>query len=239
MGDAVVFFRTYEVWIYLLLGLVGLIFLRKFALAWQELQGAVFGLERENAQSRLNQAAGMLMLVLALMMAEFVLVSFVLPSAAMTAPLFTPTLNLLSTPTTTLPAAAVGTPIDNAQLAVTAPAVPPQTDAESRCVAGQVAITTPQNGSEVNGIVDVIGSANIPNFGFYKLEMRRLGDTSWLTILAGNEIKQEATLGSWNTTLIAGGEYQLSLVVVDNQGVAQPPCIVQIRVAAPVGTPTP
>lgn len=239
MGEALSFFRTYEIWIYLLLGIVGLVYLRKFALAWQELQGAAFGLERESAQGRLNQAAGMLIFVLALVMAEFTLVSFILPSTAAVVPLFTPTLNLLSSPTTTLPAAAVE--VGGGDNAATATQLPlaPLAESESQCIAGQIAITSPTNGSEVNGIVDVVGSANIPNFGFYKLEMRRPGEQSWLTILAGNEIKQEATLGSWNTTLIPAGDYQLGLVVVDNQGIAQPACIIQIRVGTALGTPQP
>ena len=47
MEEAISFFRAFELWIYLLLGLGGLYYLRKFILAWQELQGASFGLERE------------------------------------------------------------------------------------------------------------------------------------------------------------------------------------------------
>ena len=46
MEEALSFFRAFEAWIYLLLGLGGLFYLRKFFLAWWELQGAGFGLER-------------------------------------------------------------------------------------------------------------------------------------------------------------------------------------------------
>jgi hypothetical protein len=63
MEEALSFFRAFEVWIYLLLGLGGLIYIRKFILAWQELRGAAFGLERENAQTRLNQSASVLVLI--------------------------------------------------------------------------------------------------------------------------------------------------------------------------------
>ena len=57
MEEALSFFRAFEVWIYLLLGLGGLIYIRRFILSWQELREAGFGLERERAQSRLNQSA--------------------------------------------------------------------------------------------------------------------------------------------------------------------------------------
>ena len=60
MAEALRFFRAYEFWIYTILALGALVYIRKFILAWDELRGAAFGLERESAQSRLNQAASML-----------------------------------------------------------------------------------------------------------------------------------------------------------------------------------
>ena len=104
MEEALSFFRAFEIWIYLLLGLGGLIYIRKFILAWQELRGATFGLERESAQARLNQAASMLVLLLTMAVTEFVLVSFIAPAVPGAIPLPTPTLDLLATPTITLPA---------------------------------------------------------------------------------------------------------------------------------------
>lgn len=79
MDEALGFFQAFEVWIYLLLALGGLFYARKFILAWQELRDAAFGLERESAQARLNQAASILVLLLAMAIAEVVLVSFVAP----------------------------------------------------------------------------------------------------------------------------------------------------------------
>ncbi|MGB9674142.1 MAG: hypothetical protein ACPL3P_08390 [Anaerolineales bacterium] len=239
MGDALGFFRTYEIGIYILLGIVAVFYLRKFSLAWQELRGAAFGLERESAQSRLNQAASGLIFILALMMSEFILVSFVIPNSSENSPLPTPTLNLLSTPTTTLEANLDNAAqVNNAAITPTSP-TPLEETATNNCVPGQIEISAPQDGSQVNGIIEVVGSANIPNFGFYKLEMRQPGDENWLTILAGNEIKQGSVLGSWNTTLINPGDYQLRLVLVDNAGQASAPCMVQVHVVASVETPQP
>ncbi|MCS6906580.1 MAG: hypothetical protein RML93_01705 [Anaerolineales bacterium] len=240
MQEALRFFQTYELWIYLLLGLVGLFYLRKFLMAWNELKGAIFGLERESAQGRLNQAAAMLVLILSLMLAEFILTSFVLPSFPAAFPLFTPTVNLLATPTVTLEAA------EPAQAGLGAPTSPESSSLleeaaleAGSCIAGQINISSPQNGSEVRGIVEVRGSANIPNFGFYKLEMRRTDEQNWLTILAGNQPQSEGVLGAWNTVLLPPAVYQLRLVVVDSQGIASPPCEIQIRVAPNDETPRP
>ena len=68
---------------------------------------------------------------------------------------------------------------------------------------------------------------------------KRVEDLNWLTILAGNETKQDAVLGSWNTSLLSPGDYQLALVVVDNQGTSLPSCVIRVHVASVEGTPQP
>jgi hypothetical protein len=104
MEEALRFFRAYELWVYLVLALGGLIYIRKFILAWEEMRAAAFGLERESAQSRLNQAAGMTVLLLMIGIAVFALVTFIVPSFPGSNPLLTPTLDLLATHTATLSA---------------------------------------------------------------------------------------------------------------------------------------
>ena len=243
MEEALRFFRAFEVWLYLLLGLGGLIYIRKFTLAWQELRGARFGLERESAQSRLNQSASVLVLILTIAISEFVLVSFVAPTVPGAIPLPSPTLDLLATPTLTLPATtqqASGLSGGEEH----APA-PNSTDTlgilpSDGCLSGQIEITFPENNQEVSGVIGVIGTASLPNFGFFKFEIKRPDETLWLTIQAGNATVQDGKLGDWDTTQLAPGEYQLGLVVVDNQAKASPPCIIQVRVARPQGeTPGP
>ena len=228
MEEALSFFRAFEVWIYLLLGLGGLIYIRKFILAWQELRGASFGLERESAQARLNHSASVLVILLTMTVTEFVLVTFVAPAVPGATPLLTPTLDLLATPTTTLPAP--GTPPAAGELVILSPVPTEVTMTGDECLPGQIALTSPEDGQEVSGIVQVTGTANIQNFGFYKLEMKNPDETNWLTIQAGNTIVQSGELGRWDTGRLIPGEYQLGLVLVDNQAIAYPHCIVQVRV---------
>lgn len=236
MEEALRNLKTFEVWIYLLLGFGGLFFIRKFMLAWQELRVAAFGLERQQAQARLNWAASILVLLLTIAVAEFVLVSFIAPTVPGASPLLTPTLDLLASPTTTL--AVTDTPAGNApQAAFTA--TPPSQPLVSDCVADSIEISSPQNGQEVSGTVDIVGTANIPNFGFYKFEMKLPEDASWQTLQAGNQVRNQESLGIWDTRRLLPGEYQLSLVVVDNQGQASQPCIVQVRVLPYEETPAP
>lgn len=236
MEEALRNLKTFEVWIYLLLGFGGLFFIRKFVLAWQELRVAAFGLERQQAQARLNQAASILVLLLTIGVAEFVLVSFIAPSVPGASPLLTPTLDLLATPTTTL--AITDTPAGNAAQATLTPTPALQTGV-SGCVPDLINITSPQDGEEVSGAVDIVGTANIPNFGFYKFEIKRPEETSWQTLQAGNQVRNQESLGTWDTRRLSPGEYQLSLVVVDNQGQASQACIVQVRVLPFEETPAP
>jgi hypothetical protein len=236
MEEALRNLKTFEVWIYLLLGFGGLFFIRKFMLAWQELRVAAFGLERQQAQARLNRAASILVLLLTIAVAEFVLVSFIAPSVPGASPLLTPTLDLLATPTTTL--AVTDVPAGSIPQVTMTPSPPVQASV-SGCVTDSIEITSPQNGQEVSGAVEIIGTASIPNFGFYKFEMKRPEESSWQTLQAGNQAHNQGSLGVWDTRRLLPGEYQLSLVVVDNQGQASQPCIVQVRVLPFEETPAP
>lgn len=234
MEETLSFFRAQEQWIYIGLGLVGLYFIRKFILAWQELREAAFGMERDRAQAKLNQSASGFVLVLAMAISEFVLVSFVAPTVPGAIPLLTPTLNLLATPTTTLspfttPQALGGEGLSAEVLDTPlAPGQPP----DSGCVPGKIEINYPEAGLEVSGVVPITGTVSIDNFGHYIFEMKRPdeGDNLWVTLQAGNETKLAASLGFWDTRRLSPGDYQLGLVVFNNQAQPSPACVVQVRV---------
>lgn len=232
MEEALRFLRSYEIWIYVLLALVGLFYIRKFILSWEELRGAAFGLERESAQSRLNRSASMLVLLLVMGLAVFIMVSFIAPSIPMANPLNTPTLDLLATATTTLsPDTANGDMPQDIDSAAPPPTLEPI--GGEGCIPGQLMFVEPEDGAEVSGIVTLIGTVNHPNFGFYKYEVARPGDSIWLTIQAGREVKQEGELGQWDTSALSPGEYLLRLVLTDNQGESLNPCIIKVYVNNP------
>lgn len=233
MEEALGFFRSFEVWIYLVLGLAALIYIRKFFISWSEYRQATFGLERESAQGRLNQSALVLVLLLAMGMSEFILVSFFVPSVPGANPVPTSTLNLLATPTITLPVVSG----EAGEAASTEIAV---LSTNPGCVPGQVEIKSPLEGQELSGVVEISGTANIPDFGFYKLEIKRPDETIWLTLQAGNSIVQGGKLGDWDTRRLTPGDYQLGLVAVDNEAQPSPSCIIQTRVInVPEETPGP
>mgnify|MGYP001037853203 CR=1 FL=1 len=224
MEQVLQFFHNAEGVIYAILSLFAVWWIRKFVLAWNELRGAVFGMEREAAQARLNQAATMLVLLIILVVVEFALVSIVLPSLPGGSLLPTPTLDLLATPTTTLAA-----PAETVDEGGPTPTAAEQPAAEG-CTPGQVNLTAPLNGDLVTGSISLVGTANIPNFGFYTYEIARPGDTVWLPVQVGRQPVVRDVLGAWDTSALEPGDYMLRLVVTDNLGNAMNPCAIQLRV---------
>jgi len=219
MGAVYRTLATYEPLIYIALAIGGLFAFRRMWHSWREWRDSVYGLEREFALRRLGQATAIALLILGLVFAEFFIATFVAPSLPASDILATPTLNLLVTPAGT---AAPGT----TALAITQ-AVP---DGMSGCVPDQIMITAPKPGDVVKGIVEIIGTANVPNFAFYKYEIAPMGTQNWSPVSASREPQVNESLGSWSTTSLTNGDYFLRLVVTDNVGKELEPCVLAVRV---------
>jgi hypothetical protein len=225
MEQVLQFFRAYEIWIYIILGILAVWQIRKFALAWEELRGAFFGMERESAQSKVNSAATMLVLLIIMAVAEFTVITFVVPTVPGANPLPTSTLDLLATPTTTLPP-----PTQNPNASPGITPTPGEVAAAEGCVAGQVNLTSPLNGDRIKGSITIRGSADNPNFGFYTLQIAHPGDAIWLPIQVGQKAIKNEALGTWDTSTLSPGVYMLKLVVTDNVGNVLAPCTIQLTV---------
>jgi hypothetical protein len=229
MEDLLPFLQKYEGWIYVLLAVVALIYLQKLFLAWKDCQGTVFGLERENANRRLTTSLTILVLLVLFVIAEFVLVSFVAPAYPQIAALPTGTLDVLATPTVTLAPRVEGV----TALTTDAAATPTFEPLEEGCIPGQIEWIEPGAGATISDTVKLVGTVNVPNLGFYKYEYAEKSGEVWSTIAADNMGKVNGEIGFWNTSQLESGDYQLRLVVVDNQNQAFPACIIAVRIARP------
>jgi hypothetical protein len=226
MTNILKFFNSYAILIYFLV-FIGLIFsIRSLAKARHEVSESLFGLERETAHRHISQALAALTLVIFLGVAESVLVIFLAPTMPANSLLVTPTINPLTTTTGTIPPGLLAT------IGVSSP-LSTSISQTSGCIPGQIMITSPKPGSIIKGQVELSGTADIPNFGFYKYEFSPIGLDSWSTIGADRKITRESPLGNWDTSEVTPGDYELRLVVIDNLGNSFPPCIVLLRVAAP------
>jgi hypothetical protein len=224
-------FRTlvrYEVYVYILLALGLIIPVRYAWKAWRDWRTAVFGLEKEISFQDLRKYGAFVIVLLMIGLSQFCLVTFVVPYLPAATFLLTPTTNLLTPPA---PTPAAGTP---SAATTGTPAPPPGTIG---CVPNQLIITYPAPGQEISGTIDLIGTVDLPNFGFYKYEYTAQGSQQWSVIAAGDTIRRNASLGVWNTALITPGDYQIRLVVTDNLGESLPPCVVPVRIVAPTPTP--
>lgn len=223
MVDFLKFISTYEALIYIVLAIGALFSFRWLFRSWNEWRVAVFSLEREFSSRRLGRSALVSILIVSFFCVEFFVVSFVVPGLPSDFFLATATLDLISTPTGTL------SPELLTQIAGQPQAAQPNA---AGCTPGQLILTFPEAGDEIKGAIELTGTVNIPNFGFYKYEVAPNGSDSWATIAAGRVPVIQGSLGRWDTTALTPGDYQLRLVVVDNQGTILPPCVVPVQVIA-------
>ena len=109
-------------------------------------------------------------------------------------------------------------------------------------------ISSPTDGMTVGGVVDVIGVATHPNLRFYQLRYaagsQATGESQWVdfAIVEGAQV-ENATLATWDTTVIPDGQYTLALAVwgVDDAASPYVSFVTSLTVnnAQPVVEPTP
>lgn len=221
MADFYKFLASYEALIYLVLAIGGLFSFRWLWRSWRDLNIAVFSLEREFSARSFSRAGILSGFIVLLFISEFFMTTFFLPGLPANVWVATPTLDFISTPTGTLsPAMMTQFSLQGQQPAA----------GTSGCLLGQIEITFPQPGDEIKGAIELSGTVDIPNFGFYKYEVASAGSDNWATISAGRVVVRDAPLGRWDSTALTPGDYQLRLVVTDNQGQTLPACVVPVRV---------
>lgn len=210
---------TYSPLIYIALAIMGLYAFRGMWRTWREWRDAVYSLEREFALNRLGRATAFGFLVLILFFAEFYVSTFIVPALPASDVMVTPTLDLLATP--------VGTVAVDSVVPLQTPQVQ---SGMSGCIPEEIMLTSPKPGEEIRGTVTLTGTADVPNFGFYKYEFATIGTNTWTTISAGTKPVKDGELGQWDTTARPNGDYFLQLVIIDNVGQTIEPCVIAVRI---------
>jgi hypothetical protein len=104
-------------------------------------------------------------------------------------------------------------------------------------------ITSPRANETVRGSVEIVGSARLPDFQFYKVEYASSATPEAWVVIGDTRHQQKTneTLEVWHTTSLPDGGYLLHLVVVRTDGnyVATEPLRVTVANAQPAPTPTP
>jgi len=225
MEEILRFLIINETLIYMVLGLFFLYFIKKFYDAWIRNRNAFFGLEKEIAQKGFRFTLTIVILTTILLFSQFSLVTITRLQFPGLVPIATPTLNVMATPT--LVTLGLSIPRETPEgFAATQTAV-----ALTGCVPGQLEWTKPLPLDEVSGSVELRGTVNVPNLGFYKYEYQQQGTTEWVPISAGNRPVNDEPLGTrWGTSQLQPGMYFLRLVVSDNQNRLLQPCVIDVKV---------
>lgn len=259
MDRLYVFLIRNDVWIYIL-SVMGLLwFLGEFLRSRAAAQRAMFGLERETALRTRNSAL-LLVLIFISIIAVVVYVNReiapTLPPSLLKPP--TPTPNPLSlppveaetarpsdagpsptspiAPTVTLPGAAA--PLTTTvTVTTTAPAITVTVERPTRSpeISGcsPVAnISDPQPGTAVAGILNLFGTADTPDFGYYELEISGPQTNGRWASLLGRRITQPVDDGflggNINLSQWTAGTYLIRLTVANETGDITHQCSVSI-----------
>ncbi|MFN2165011.1 MAG: hypothetical protein ACK2U9_01965 [Anaerolineae bacterium] len=242
------FLADYQWWIYLVLGLILLFYLRRAIVARRAGARSIFRLEQEQARARYGRSVSVAAIVLLVMIAIFVVSNPLLdtpveetpePSPTVTSgPLVAPTLTATPPPPTITPTATA------TQVRPTRPVQPSATPEiqvtptpvvrPPACPNPSVRITSPGVNQVVRGNVPVRGVANIDSFQYYKVEVGPGGnprDNEWTVIgQLHNAPVTGGVLETFNSGSYPAGTYTLRLVVVDQTGNYPAPCQVTITV---------
>lgn len=108
---------------------------------------------------------------------------------------------------------------------------PPENPAISTVCPNPVAqITYPAMDAVIGGYVDIRGTANIPNFHFYKIQFRPENETGWGQLYQGDAPVVNGVLMTWVTSTVPPGVYWLRLIVEDPTGNYPEPCEIRVTV---------
>jgi hypothetical protein len=213
---------------------------------------ALFSLEREDAANRGLRSWLMAGVCVLLGLGVYSVSSFVVPSLPLEQSEETPQISLLFTPTaiptallspastaapTTTAApiptiAPIATPLDRVP---DTPVATPTSEGEeifpaAACTSAGTQIISPSNGDHLSGAVEVIGTASLPNFSFYKFEIQWPGSDEWVTLQSFEVPVAGGLLGTWDTRPLAAqpGNYKFRLVVVDDTSNFPEPCAISV-----------
>jgi hypothetical protein len=214
MIQAVRLLAQYQLQVLIGIGLLALLYLVALMRARERLGRTPFGLEREVAQKRQNAALAALTLCVILAVGVYLVNQVDLPGLTKA----TPTATTQPEPTVT------PSPVAASQDIVVD---------SSGCANPHATLTAPKSGTRIVGSFEVHGTANIPDFAFYKFEISGAGTNGqWLSLGVGTSPIVDGVLGSFDASAREPGNYAFRLVVLDSTGSFPPPCVVMITIAA-------
>ncbi len=229
--------------------LVGIVlYFREIIVARQDRKQSLYALEREAANSRASRGVLMIFLLTLLTGAIYLLSVYIAPTLAVDEPVTTPTPPFTlttETPTPTFQPSPTRTPRPTLTPTGSAPATlePTAAPAESptpappplppaSCPDPDVQLVAPVAGQTFTGSIQLRGTADTPNFAFYKFTLKgpATGDVAKTVGDVVRAPRRDAVLGDIDGASLTAqpGTYIVSLIVVDNTGNEYPACTVPV-----------
>jgi hypothetical protein len=248
MERVLAFIADIQWWIYGVLGLLLLFYLWRALVARRAGARSIFKLEQEQAQTRYRRNVTICTVILLVIAAVFVAGNPLLPGPSSTTPEPTPTQTTgplaAATLTPTPPPPTITPTATPTKERPTRPPQPTTTPDVSgtmtpvvhppACPDANVRITSPGTNQVVQGNFPIRGTANAPDFQYYKVEVgpgASPKDHEWTVI---GQLHKTPVVGGVLETFNGGayppGTYTLRLVVVDNTGNYPEPCRVTVTV---------
>lgn len=212
--------ETYQRHIFIILGLLLLLYLRQFLVALDERHSSIFGLERETAQRRLNSALAMIVLIVLMAATEFIVISLPQRMEAAGTDL---------APVEDLAEESPDTGTDESIAEIS----PADSITTAGCIEGQLEWIDPSYGEEISGLYPLRATINVKDQGRYDYSYMRMdGQHDWVKINGGSGPVIEDDLTQWATAQADGGdgEYALRIQVYNIVDAPLTPCDVVVTV---------
>jgi hypothetical protein len=251
MTTLIQYVAVYAEWLYALCGLTALYQIYRLWIVRAERRQAVFSLERAKATQEIQGIFSIALLLLVTMgLTYFISTTLALAveplqpqveSANAVSEVILPTPTNTPAPTTPTPELAPTQSISQVvTLAPTAtpaaapptptPAPPPVAVQSANCPNPDANITSPGENAVLKGLSAVLGTANHPQFQYYKVEYAPAGTASWNYLGGGQNPVVNSGLLTFNSQNLPNGTWLLRLVVVDQTGNFPDPCQVTVQV---------
>ncbi len=224
------------------------LYLREIFAARLDRKQSLYSLEREAANARASRGVLMIVVLIVLVGATYVLSTYIAPTLVIDQPATTPTPPFTlttETPTPTLqpsptrtpratltPTGQAPAPIELTPVTAESPTPAPPPLPPASCPDPNVQLTAPVPGQAFSGSIQLRGTADWPNFAFYKFTLSGPA-TNNVALTVGDVVREprrDAVLGDINgaSLLAQPGTYVISLIVVDNTGNESPACSVPV-----------
>lgn len=247
MESAVEFIVQYEYWIYALLLLAALYYIRLYWQGMRAMQATLFGLEKEHARGKIIRSLSLIFLLLVVAVSVFFTSAVSAASRLKLAQVSVPASGAVPTviygtsapltfpsPTAAGPVEMEPVPADGTPppALTPTPSGPLPLSVDTRgCLNPAAQLTQPGNDARLGATVEIFGTADIRDFAFYKFEFASYySGGEWITLTAGAQPVVNGRLGVWDTSNLAPGLYAFRLVVVDRSGQSPLPCVIAVEI---------